>query len=227
MKSDRYYYPYPYGLEFLLVGLLGILGGVVFSSNNINISSQSASNNQNNSADSVATTSGKKWDLLWLQEGKGCQNWSNDTANRGGSAYTCLGITQSAWERYLRGDGAGQNLPSTTIGAYNKLGEAGFKSHAIKIYEKQYCKPTNCNKYSDPIPAVILAISANGGPGTANRWLRATANITNPKERARKIAELEHNRLDAIANRNPSQRGFRRGGWDANIKNRYAYIDKF
>jgi hypothetical protein len=223
--NTKYYYPYPYGLEFLLVGLLGILGGVIFSTNNINITNQSASNN---SADTVATTSdGKKWDLLWLQEGKGCQNWSNDTANRGGSAYTCLGITQSAWELYLRGAGAGQGLPSTTKGAYDKLGESGFKKHAIVIYERQYCKPTNCNKYSDPIPAVILAISANGGPGTANRWLRATANISDPKQRARKIAELEHNRLDAIASRDPSQRGFRRGGWNENIKNRYSYIDKF
>lgn len=173
-----------------------------------------------NSADS-------KWDLLWEQEGKGCQNWASDTQNRGGSAFTCLGITQDAWERYLRGDGAGQGLPPTTKQAYDLLGEAGFKNHAIKIYQNQYCQPINCEKLPQPLSALMLAISANGGEGTARRWLEQTKEISDPVARARRIAELEHGRLDAIAKKDPSQQKFRDGGWDKNIKNRYEYIDKF
>ncbi len=106
------------------------------------------------------------------------------------------------------------------------VGRCG-KRHAKIIYDKYYCKPINCQSLPSPVAEVSIAISANGGVGTAKRWLFQTKDITNPKERAKKIAELEHARLDRIANKNPSQRGFRRGGWNTNIKERYKFIDKF
>lgn len=223
MRADKYYHPYPYGLEFILVGLLGILGGVIFSTNTTNISSQSASNNTNNPADIATTSDGKKWDLLWKQEGTGCQNWANDRANRGGAWFTCLGITQSAWNNYRRSN---PSLPARVEVAYRQDKEL-FKNHAIAIYKQQYCQPVSCDQYKGPLPALLMAISANGGPGTARRHLANTSHIQNPKERAMAIAKAEHARYDRIAANNPSQRGFRRGGWQQNIDNRYAYIKGF
>jgi len=169
------------------------------------------------------TGNSKKWDLIWKQEGTGCQNWANDTANRGGAWFTCLGITQTAWNNYRRSN---PSLPGRVEVAYRQDKET-FKKHAIIIYKQQYCQPVQCDQYQGPLPALLMAISANGGPGTARKHLRSTEGITNPKERAMAIAKLEHARYDRIAANNPSQRGFRRGGWQQNIDNRYAYINSF
>lgn len=169
------------------------------------------------------TGNSKKWDLLWKQEGVGCQNWANDRANRGGAWFTCLGITQSAWNNYRRSN---PQLPARVEVAYRQDKEA-FKNHAIRIYKDQYCQPVSCDKYAGPLPALLMAISANGGPGTARRHLANTSHISDPKERAMAIAKAEHARYDRIAQRDPKQRAFRRGGWQQNIENRYAYINQF
>lgn len=226
MRADKYYHPYPYGLEFILVGLLGILGGVIFSGNSGQSEPQPTQSSSNNSADVASTSNEKKWDLIWKQEGGGCQNWANDRQNNGGAWFTCMGIVQRTWTQYVR-QNPSLNLPDRVEVAYRQLGSTEFKKHAIVIYKKDYCKPVNCDSYKGPLPALLMAISANGGPGVARRHLANTSHIQNPKERAMAIAKAEHARYDRIAANNPSQRGFRKGGWQQNIDNRYDYINQF
>lgn len=162
--------------------------------------------------------------LLWKQEGTGCQNWSSDTANRGGAWFTCMGITQSAWNTYRRSN---PSLPARVEVAYRQLGSSGFKEHASKIYDDQYCRPIDCTNIPSPIREIIIAISANGGPGVARRHLKSTEGITDPVARAKRIAELEEARYHRIAERNPSQRQFLRGGWGNNIREREKFIERF
>lgn len=166
------------------------------------------------------------YSLLWKQEGTGCQNWSADTANRGGAWFTCMGITQSAWNTYRRNNPS-LNLPARVEGAYRQLGSSGFKEHATKIYNNQYCRPIDCTNIPSPIREIIIAISANGGPGVARRHLKSTEGITDPVARAKKIAELEEARYHRIAQNNPSQRQFLRGGWGNNIRERENFIERF
>lgn len=221
--ADKYYHHYPYGMEIILVSLLGILGGVVCSGNVTNANATQSTGTNSTAVTAPADGNNKKWDLIWKQEGMGCQNWANDTANRDGAWYTCLGITQSAWSLYRRSN---PQLPERVEVAHNQ-DKGAFKAHAITIYKQQYCQPVSCDKYAGPLPALLMAISANGGPGVARRHLANTENITDPKERALAIAKAEHARYDRIAANNPKQRAFRRGGWQQNIDNRYAYIKQF
>ena len=166
----------------------------------------------------------RPYQLLWRQEGIGCQNWSADRQNNGGYWFTCMGITQTAWNQYQRSN---PQLPARVEVAYRQLGREGFKSHATKIYDEQYCKPIDCFNIPSPIKEVVIAISANGGPGVARRHLKATKGITDPVARAKRIAELEEARYHRIAQKNPSQRQFLRGGWGNNIREREKFIERF
>lgn len=164
--------------------------------------------------------------LLWKQEGTGCQNWSSDRQNRGGLDYTCMGITQTAWNTYRRNNPS-LNLPARVESAYRQLGSSEFKNHATKIYDDQYCRPIDCTNIPSPVREVVIAISANGGPGVARRHLKSTEGMTDPVARAKRIAELEEARYHRIAQRDPSQRQFLRGGWGNNIRERKLFIQRF
>ena len=170
--------------------------------------------------------SANAFELLWKQEGVGCQNNASDRQNNGGRWFTCMGIVQRTWTRYVR-ENPSLNLPARVEVAYKQLGSSEFKKHAIEIYKNHYCQPINCNQYKGPMPALLMAISANGGPGVAKRHLANTENIKDPVERAKKIAELEEQRYYRIARNNPSQRKFLRGGWGNNIREREKFIERF
>ena len=164
--------------------------------------------------------------LLWKQEGAGCQNWSADRQNNGGRWFTCMGIVQRSWNRYLQ-QNPSLNLPDRVEVAYKQLGSAEFKKHAAKIYDTQYCQPIDCTNIPSPTKEVIIAISANGGPGVAKRHLANTEHIKDPVERAKAIAKAEEARYYRIAQRDPSQRQFLRGGWGNNIREREKFIERF
>ena len=127
MKSDRYYYPYPYGLEILLVLLLGILGGVVFSSNNINISNQSQSNNSADTVSNVANTGISDPDfnknMPHIIKWEGDDKCSNDPHDRGGRTY--MGITIGRAREY------GYSDPCKMSKA--KVYEIYYKSYWLRV----------------------------------------------------------------------------------------------
>lgn len=232
--QTKYNQPIEYTLAktFLAISIVGVAILPAVSGNLMKSLPKLPFTNMSNSTTTTQSDKGAYY-LLWKQEGTGCQNWAADTANKGGKYFTCLGITQQAWSRYLRNN-QGLGLPERVEVAWRQLGDSGFKVHATKIYDEQYCKPIDCFNLPSPVKEVAIAISANGGPGTAKRHLRNTEHIPNAKDRAKAIANAEKTRYFDIVARNPSQRQFLsvvngelRGGWGNNIREREKFIEKF
>jgi lysozyme family protein len=112
--NTKYYYPYPIALEIILISLIGVLFGIVFSTQQVN---QPATNNQSNQA--IALSGNDEFSramphiLKW--EGK-CSDHPRDPGGR-----TYMGITRYEAKR------AGFDDPCTMT-----------KEQVLKVYRDRY-----------------------------------------------------------------------------------------
>lgn len=160
--------------------------------------------------------------LVWLQEGEGCQNLANDTANNGGRSFTCNGITQSAWEQAISQGIVPKDSPINVKDAYSK-DKKMFKQHAETIYKTNYTSP--CQDLPPLTKAVCLPQSINFGVNAVSQRITQLNKSLPDRQQAQQLIDLAWQRYQAICANDPSQRPFCEGGWKTNIENQTKYIN--
>lgn len=160
----------------------------------------------------------------------GCQNWARDNGNwhKGRRGFTCFGIVPYTAEVAVR-DGVMRLPPGVDVWSLNKwfdADESGFKAVATKIYKHYYFDPIKADELPEVVAVIAFDVSVNGGVGLANRFLRQTAHVQDPKKRASEINRLMEAHYRGIVARNPSQGEFLRG-WLNRAEKQRELIKKY
>lgn len=161
--------------------------------------------------------------LVWQQEGTGCQNLANDSANNGGATFTCMGITQKTWENAIASKVI-NDQPINVKMAYDKDPQ-NFKYLATTIYKTQYLPA--CHGLSPLLTPICLATAVNFGPGVVPLRLESLNHSATDKEQATQWINANLADYQAICDRDKSKCTFLNGGWGNNIKNQRLYVENF
>ena len=159
--------------------------------------------------------------LVWLQEGEGCQNLPNDTANNGGTTYTCNGITQEVWGEAIAKNIIPKTVPVNVYSAYNQNPKE-FKTYAENIYKTLYAPA--CESLPPITKTVCLPQAINWGiKGVQNRLDKLDKSLPD-KQQAEQLINLMWADYQSICNKNSSQRPFCNGGWKNNTDNQKRFV---
>jgi hypothetical protein len=171
-----------------------------------------------------STTFDKAMNFTGKLEGA-CQNHSSDNGNwyQGKRGFTCYGITPATADNFSKtGLPMPDDITPWTLDTWYDRAPGDYKAWARQGYKKHYWDViTGIDEFPEPVAIVAFDISVHAGPGRAREFLKKTAAIENPKQRA-----LEMNRLMLGYYESLNQPDFI-AGWRNRAKEREVFILKY